>query len=854
LYKNQEEKEVIMKNAIKILPVLLTTTALLLLTASILYGQEIREQESSGQQPAGALFEKALFTEEVKGNLPEAIELYGEVLDASPDNRQLAAQALLHMGFCYEKLGSEQARKLYSQVISKYSEQEEEVAVASERMKSLNAYVAELDRKAEQHMKKGNELFKLWEYESAIREYENAIRLRPNTLLAMNAQYCIGHSWYRAGKYEEALATFTELMEENPRSTIAPVTELMLSQVEYAMENDKDQGLATKSPDGNTIIDPGTGIQYTKIKSFSGRNDVIAWTTGGFNLSPDGRFMVQDNMIVPTDGSDYFEFIDMKASRATYSPDMQKAAFYADSAIWVVPVSPETGRASGAPVKLLDGKYRWQSPVSWSPDGEKIAFQRIDNQYAGSIWTLAVKDGSLSQVTEESDGYNRGATWSPDGKTFAYWKNKAIWLSTLDGGKAKKILDPGGVPHLFSPDGEWLYYSNWDTGKGLFCLSDNRNIKLVTPVEVGNFIAFTPDSERIVFFRPSYHNKWGLKIASPSGGPSYEPAGDIDIYGAEWSPDSKVILSKGENITGLEGDIVYWIIHLEKGESHQLDFDVNVNGELLPFGVSPDQKHLAFSVAREDGNKDLYIVPISVEEARTTGPARLIFEGSTVGAFNVDFSWSEDGSKIALIHNNEIWIIPVSGDNPEQITDNREGKSWIRWSPNGEMLSFYTDYTGDRTKRTLNIIPASGGNSIKVFENCVTSAWSPDSKTLSVYAGGKIYVMSIDGSNINQVFDQSDHGLIDLSSAQWSPDGKKLAFLGSDKETEETHLFMIPSDGGKIKMLAPEDNSYKYSLRWSPDGKWLSYLTEESVKVRPEGTMWEADFEEVIDKLAAGNQ
>ena len=163
MYKNQEEKEVIMKNAIKILPVLLTTTALLLLTASILYGQEIREQESSGQQPAGALFEKALFTEEVKGNLPEAIELYGEVLDASPDNRQLAAQALLHMGFCYEKLGSEQARKLYSQVISKYSEHEEEVAVASERMKSLNAYVAELDRKAEQHMKKGNELFKLWE-------------------------------------------------------------------------------------------------------------------------------------------------------------------------------------------------------------------------------------------------------------------------------------------------------------------------------------------------------------------------------------------------------------------------------------------------------------------------------------------------------------------------------------------------------------------------------------------------------------------------------------------------------------------------------------------------------------------
>ena len=95
---------------------------------------------------------------------------------------------MLHKGLCYEKLGSEQARQSYYDVLSIYSEQAEETAIARERMASLDAYVAELNTKAEQHMKQGNELFKMWAYEDAIKEYEDAITLRPNTLLAMNAQ------------------------------------------------------------------------------------------------------------------------------------------------------------------------------------------------------------------------------------------------------------------------------------------------------------------------------------------------------------------------------------------------------------------------------------------------------------------------------------------------------------------------------------------------------------------------------------------------------------------------------------------------------------------------------------------
>ena len=70
-----------MKSSIKILSILLVSTTILFLTAGLLYGQ----------QTTGQLFEKALFSEEVKGDLSEALELYQQVLEGNPDNRQLAA-------------------------------------------------------------------------------------------------------------------------------------------------------------------------------------------------------------------------------------------------------------------------------------------------------------------------------------------------------------------------------------------------------------------------------------------------------------------------------------------------------------------------------------------------------------------------------------------------------------------------------------------------------------------------------------------------------------------------------------------------------------------------------------------
>ncbi len=149
-----------MKNTTKLFFILLLSIEALFFITNTSFSQQTAEQ----------LFEKALYLEEATGDLEQAIELFQQVLQAFPEYRKFAAKSLLHLGICYEKQGLKQARGTYQDVINKYPDQQGEVAMATERLNRLNKYAADINNKAEQHFKKGNELLKLWEYEAAIKD------------------------------------------------------------------------------------------------------------------------------------------------------------------------------------------------------------------------------------------------------------------------------------------------------------------------------------------------------------------------------------------------------------------------------------------------------------------------------------------------------------------------------------------------------------------------------------------------------------------------------------------------------------------------------------------------------------
>lgn len=708
----------------------------------------------------------------------------------------------------------------------------------------------------EQHFQKANELLKRMDYEGAIGEYRKVIDLSSGSKIAQDAQYWIGQSHFRAGRFDAAKTTFAKLIEQYPASAIVPVTKLMVERVEQAKKNEEKRRAIGITPDNGFIIDPNTGVKYAKGTTFAGKNDVIEHTTD-LNISPNGKFLLYGKLVVPTDGSEPFELVETPAQRGTWSPDGKEVAFYSGDAICVIPVSPETGRPTEPAKKLLDGEYNFQPNVSWSPDGKKLAFMReLDREkeiYGGDIWVLSVGDGSLTQITSDRDAREGAPAWSPDGKTIAYGKrigrSYSLWLTSADGAEHTKIAPRRARGFRFrtfpnwSPDGKWILCAESDKIR-LFEIHGDRNLTVIPPREAGSFFDWSSDGKKILFYRPSYDYKYGIKVVSVSGGPPFELGRQITLYPEhQWSPDNKMIVAGGES---KNGRYALWLSPLSDDDSVLLEIDVSVDGSPFPISVSPNGKKLALSVKRNGGTEDLFVAPVSLQDARTTGPAVKVFDGLYRGSgTNVTTSWSHDGNKLAVIHRGDVWIAFSNGDKPVRITETQEMEIWPGWSPDGRMISYVAG------ESSFYVRPVSGGQPIKIPGADRTSAWSGDSKQLVIQSEGMISIVSAADGETRQIAKLKDLGLERIFYFSWSPDGRYIACVGKHVEKGDAGpIFLIPVEGGETITLVTDDNSSKYLLHWSPDGRWISYNSEGPAKVRPEGSIWEADFDQIVKKMS----
>ncbi|UCD57598.1 MAG: PD40 domain-containing protein, partial [Candidatus Hydrogenedentota bacterium] len=443
---------------------------------------------------------------------------------------------------------------------------------------------AQKDAQAEQHFEKANEFFKRMEYEGAIAEYEKVVTLSSNSEITQNAQYWIGQSHFRAGKFDAAQATFAKLIETHPTSAIVPVTKLMVERVQQEKEAEKQRRVLSGAVDAGFVVDSETGVKYTKTRTFVGKRDVITWDSY-LSLSPNGKFLLRHNIVLPLDSGDPFELVDMLAYSGHWSPDGKKVVLNSGGAIWVVPVSPETGRATGPARKLLDGNYRYSAREEWwSPDAETLVLERDDDEASGGIWTLSVKDGTLTQITDESPP-GGPPRWSPDGKSIVYRKGLETWcMIHAEGGTPRKMSRDEASLLLCprSPDGKWLFF----TGRrklNFLRLADKQVFEISPPEEVGKFFSLSPDGKKLLFYRKPYDYTCVLRAVSTSGGPSFQLGKDLMLwpYVHFWSSDSKIILTHG----GFpiepkhKADLSLWMVPLVGGDALSIEMNVTVNGK-----------------------------------------------------------------------------------------------------------------------------------------------------------------------------------------------------------------------------------------------------------------------------------
>jgi Tol biopolymer transport system component len=641
------------------------------------------------------------------------------------------------------------------------------------------------------------------------------------------------------------------------------------------------------------ITDTATGLQFRKIRSIVGTKDVIEYNynSAHVRMSPNGKFLLYNNYVIPLEEGEIITLADMPVLRSVWSPDGKKIVFYANG-IWMIPVSAETGRPTGPAQKLLEGDYLYQVHPQWSPDSKKIVFWSTERHLS----VLSVPDGKVTQLSQVAQYYYQGK-WSPDGRWIGFSQNRdSMWVIPSEGGQARKLADTEGRAILnWSPDGKWVFYQR-DKKLHFIRFSDGFTFDITLPQEVGYHVSLSQDDKKMLFYKCSY--KWtdSLKIMSSSGGEAFGPRGLVlsamDHY---WSADSRFVLTWGEH----NDKWTYWIVPMTGNDAFPLRLDVPLDGELNCESLSPDRKKVCFSQKQGQEEKKIWISTISLKQGKTVGlPIKVFDKGRTQ-----KIHWASDGSKLAFLHEEDLWMARADGSEALQLTGDSDRRvvryhfspdggafSWIsytpeskvsilrwqqmsesdshdiakspkyindQWSPYGKRIAYQFYDRKEETTDELFIFSPFDGESKKLFEGHIkTWAWSPSGNRLSVLTKEKLLIFDMKDGKCQEVGVKIDALWERGLNMEWSPDEREIGliinFKPDSSSMDVTSIFTISIADGKWTELT-ERSGTNYSLSWSPDGKWISYDLEEFVKIRPEGVLWEVEVDSFLKKMDEKN-
>ena len=668
------------------------------------------------EQQAGELLSKAVYEEEINGELEKAIEGYQTIVTEFPNNRPVAAKAYFHMGMCYEKLGLQEAQKAYENVVNIYPDQSSEVALAKERLSRLLAAADNISKAP----------------------------LVPNFTkinIPTNLPQCVALS--PDGK-SLALVSADKLwkmpLSGNLGSDIPGISEkintegVLLNTWSPLSWSLNGKWLAFNGNSSLDVDDKGNVSKYPSIYvvSSDGGNPkkVIEINRDeeadySISLSADGNMLafssVEENkqhiFSTPVDKVIPRQLVEMESREPVFSPDGKYIAFVEDKdkgkgwnnlGLWVVEAN------GGKPFKLADAD-RATSPI-WSPDGKMIAFFdaslytqisivpfsktantigkviRIDapagNLLAGlagwthdnkigvstlrtihsKLYTMPVEGGQAVEIFHRQWAATQ-PRWSKNGEQIYFVTSKILESVSASGGERKQYRTKKGKSfnqmgsfdgNRMSPDGKWIVTSTWTK-------ADTNTINVHWPAS--KIWKLSVDGEDAIQVTNTPGNFWD---SSPC-----------------WSADGKKIAYVHTELIKKDifGDSHIYIIDSNGGEPELLDPNpCNWTTHLI---WSPDGKMIAYTDGNpmDDDTVMLKIIDIESRDIR-------VIEESLDVSINSELVWSPDSKRIAFNDRvgKAIKIMNIDDGSIEVIKTRMVDTRMVHldWSPDGKRFVFGT--------------------------------------------------------------------------------------------------------------------------------------------------------------------
>jgi Tol biopolymer transport system component len=458
------------------------------------------------------------------------------------------------------------------------------------------------------------------------------------------------------------------------------------------------------------------------------------------------------------------------------SPDGTQLVFVASAGgtprLWLRPLK---GTAT-----TLAGTEHASLPF-WSPDSRSIGF------FADArIKRIDIDSGRIEELAGAS--VPAGGTWNGD--------NVIIYASTIDS-PLRRILANGSQPGAAR------------TSRGLAAMP----VTTLAPGQIGHRAPhFLPDGRHFIYYATGSADVRGVHV------------GDVDGTLAQrlFDADTPAVYAAGHLLYVHQGTLLAQGLDAER---LTLDGDPTPVAEHVTSGTRAEIAALSASAAG----------PIAYRTGSPGGKRQFVWfdragrELMRVGSphsFGPSYlSMAPDSRRIAVQRteggNTDIWLVDLARGNASRFTTDPEPDIAPLWSPDGERIV----YSSLRTNFNLYERPIGGTVAMDLLlGDGAKSAtdWSSDGRFLlfrGLTRGSNydIWALPMSGEGkpvavVRTMFDERD--------AQFSPDGKWIAYQSNQSGRFEIYLQRFPDGGEPI----PISTNGGAQVRWSGDGRELFYL------------------------------
>ncbi|MGH9714438.1 MAG: protein kinase domain-containing protein [Candidatus Acidiferrales bacterium] len=612
----------------------------------------------------------------------------------------------------------------------------------------------------------------------------------------------------RAFQGRSQLSVASAILEKDPEpiSSIKPMTSASVDRcVRRCLAKDPDQrwqnagDLADELRWIGGLTDSGVSM-VGAVRRRPKLSERVAWAVAAsvllasvafWFLRPKSEFSAQPtySSIVPPDGTSFQIEGDLGTPPAL-APNGSAIVFGAGDELWYRSLR-------GGAERVLSGAHGAIFPF-WSPDSSSIGF------FADSkLKTLDISSGVV-RVLCEAPG-SRGGTWGSSGIIlFTPAVRDVIYQIPAGGGSPTPVthLDPKlHTTHrwpFFLPDGQHFLYlatnhaSPQAEQNGVYVASlDGKVNRLLVSSLAGAIYA----QGYLLYVNQStlYGQTLDLKKLGLTGVPAPLVNGivvDMGVWHATFTASQNNELSYQIGSASAQSRLE-WVDRQGKHLSFASD-----KGNFFGLRLSRDGRHLL--VARGDPSADLWVF-----DASGSNKTRLTFDGSVV----TEAVWSPGDSRFAVslgLPNNRFNLIAKASSGSGPVTPLEEGDNNdapTDWSPDGRYLL---------TERFLH-----GDSEIWVHPLTPSEAARP--------------LLTSTATNGLQ------------SSAQFSPDGKFVAFTLAISGGPEVFIVPFPNGNGMWQVSVAGG----HWPRWRGDGKELYFVTTHNV-------LTAVDIQEKGDSLVVG--